>query len=113
MKASLINHAKSNLRTHEKQIRGNVEANSMARHLSEEHPTRRRDPTAFSFNVERAGERPLTRQMREAQKIANKAPRTLNNGRNEHIPPASRPLAPRHLLDGELLQGEQTRRAGQ
>ena len=48
-----------------------MEANSIARHLDEEHPTRRRDPTAISFTVERAGERPLTRQMREAQKIAN------------------------------------------
>ena len=54
-------NAHARLNTHEKQIRGNVEANSMARHLAEEHPTRRRDPTAFSFNVERAGERPLTR----------------------------------------------------
>ena len=35
--------------THEKQIRGNLEANSMARHLAEDHPARRRDPTAFSF----------------------------------------------------------------
>ena len=102
-------NAHARLDTHEKQIRGNLEANSMARHLAEEHPTRRRDPTAFNFTVERAGERPLTRQMREAQKIANEAPGRLINGRNEFIPPAIRPLAPGHLLDGEALRGEQAR----
>ena len=32
----------------------------MPRHLGEEHPARRRNPTAFSFTVERVGE---TRQM--------------------------------------------------
>ena len=64
-------NAHARLDTHEKQIRGYAEANSMARHLVEEHPTRGRDPTAFNFTVERAGERPLTWQMREAQKIAS------------------------------------------
>ena len=64
--------------------------NSREADQAEEHPTRRRDPTAFSFTVERAGERPLTRQMREAQKISNEAPGILINGRNEHIPPAAR-----------------------
>ena len=83
-------NAHSRIDCHEKQIRGNVEANSMARHLAEEHPARRRDHTAFTFTVERAGERPLTRQMREAQKIANEAPGRLINGRYEHIPPAIR-----------------------
>ena len=86
-------NAHARIDTHEKQIRGNVEVNSMARHLEEEHLARRRDPTTFSFTVERAGERPLTRQIREAQKIANEAPG--------------------HLLDGEVLRGEQARRAGQ
>ena len=98
-------NAHARIDTHEKQIRGNIEANSMARHLEEEHPARRRDPTAFSFTVERAGERPLTRQMREAQKIANQAPGRLINGRYEHIPPAIRPLTPGHLLDREAMRG--------
>ena len=97
-------NAHARIDTHEKQIRGNIEANSMARHLEEEHPARRRDPTAFSFTVERAGERPLTRQMREAQKIANEAPGRLINGRYEHIP-AIRPLTPGHLLDREAMRG--------
>ena len=96
-------NAHARLDTHERQIRGNLEANSMARHLADEHPARRRDPAAFTFTVERAGERPLTRQMREAQKIANEAPGTLINGRYKHIPLAIRPsdhlVNPGHLLD--------------
>ena len=79
----------------------------MAWHLAEEHTARGQDPT-----VERAGERPLTRQMREAQKIANEAPGRLINGRFEHIPPAIRPLTPGHLLDREAMPGDQTRGAG-
>ena len=56
-------NAHARLDTHERQIRGNVEANSIARHLAEEHPARRRDHTTFSFTVERSGEQPLTQQM--------------------------------------------------
>ena len=104
-------NAHARIDTHEREIRGNVETNSMARHLEEEHPARRRDPTTFTFTVERAGERPLTRQRREAQKIANEAPGMLINGRNEHIPPAIRPMAPGHLLDGDAMR-DQTRRTG-
>ena len=44
-------NAHARLDTHEKQIRGSIQANSMARHLTEEHPARRLDPT--SFRVER------------------------------------------------------------
>ena len=105
-------NAHARLDTHEKQIRGSVQANSMARHLTEEHPARRRDPTTFSFRVEKAGERPLPRQIREAQKIANETPGRLINGRNEHIPPAIRPLAPGHLLDNEAVRGEERRGVG-
>ena len=71
----------------------------MARHLTEEHPARRRDPTTFSFRVEKAGERPLPRQIREAQKIANETPGRLIN-------------APGHLLDNEAVRGEERRGAG-
>ena len=105
-------NAHARLDTHEKQIRGNVQVNSMARHLAEEHPARRRDPSAYSFTVEKAGERPLPRQIREAQKIANEAPGRLINGRNEHIPPAIRPLTPGHLLDREAMAGDERRGAG-
>ena len=87
-------NAHARIDTHEKQIRFSVQTNSMARHLTKEHPARRRDPTTFSFRVERAGERPLPRKICEAQKIGNEASGRLINGRNEHIPPAIRPLTP-------------------
>ena len=70
-------NAHARLDTHEKQIRGSVQANSMARHLTEEHPARRRDPTTFSFQVEKAGEW----QIPEAQK--NETPEWLINRRNQ------------------------------
>ena len=105
-------NAHARLDTHKKLIRGSVQANSMARHLTEEHPARRRDPTTFSFRLEKAGEQPLPRQIRGAQKIANETPGRLINGRNEHIPPAIRPLAPGHLLDNEAVRGEERRGAG-
>ena len=63
-------NAHARLDTHEKQIRGSVQATSMARHLTEEH------------------------------------------GRDEHIPPAIRPLAPGHLLDNEAMRGDERRGAG-
>ena len=46
--------------------------NVLARHLAEKRLTRRRDPTAFTFTVDRARERPLTLQMREAPNIDDK-----------------------------------------
>ena len=88
-------NANARLDTHERQIRGNVEANSMARHLAEEHPARRRDHTTFSFTVERAGEQPLTRQMREAQKIANEAPGRREAEEEAHCQNIMVPAKPR------------------
>ena len=45
------------------------------------------------------GERPLTRQLREAQKIANDIPSgQLINGCNEHIAPAFQQMAARDIL---------------
>ena len=41
-------NAHARLETHEKQIRGSVQANSVAPHLTEEQPARRRDPTTFN-----------------------------------------------------------------
>ena len=63
--------AHSRLDTHQNKIRGNMEANSIARHLAEEPSTRRPDSTALSLTVERAREWPLTRLIRKAHKIAN------------------------------------------
>ena len=85
---------------HEKQIRANDHKNSMAQHLATDHPAQRKNAETFSFRVVTAGERPLTRQLREAQKIANDIPSgQLINGRSEHIAPAFQQMAPTDLLD--------------
>ena len=71
----------------------------MAQHLSQHHPDQVKNKDAFSFKVMATGERPLTRQLREAQKIANDVNSgQLINGRNEHIAPAFQQLAPTDIL---------------
>ena len=97
----------SRLGTHEKQIRGNIQANSIAWHLAGEHLARRLEPSAYSFTIEKTGERPLPWQMREAQKIANEDPGQIINRRNEHTPPAIWPLIPGHLRDREAMSGDE------
>ena len=63
----------------------------------------------FNFEVATTGDRPLTRQLREAQKIANDIPSgQLINGRNEHIAPAFQQMAPRDILGRD----QETRRQG-
>ena len=59
------------------------------------------DEVGVSESQVRSSERPLTRQLREAQKIANDIPSAsgqLINGRNEHIAPAFQQLTPRDIL---------------
>ena len=91
---------------HEKQIRANDQKNSMAQHLSQHHPAQVRNKDVFSFKVMTTGERPLTRQLREAQKIANDIPSgQLINGRNEHIAPAFQQLAPADILGRDRAPG--------
>ena len=71
----------------------------MAQHLSQHHPNQVKNKDAFSFKVMATGERPLTRQLREAQKIANNIPSgQLINGRNEHIAPAFQQMAAQERL---------------
>ena len=78
----------------------------MAQHLTSDHPAQRKKADTFSFSVLTTG--PLTRQLREAQKIANDVPSgQLINGRNEHIAPAFQQMAPRDILDRD-----NSRRAG-
>ena len=58
-------------------------------------PISSESPETFSFKVVTIGEKPLTRQLREAQNIANDIPRgQLIIGRNEHIAPAFQQMAP-------------------
>ena len=66
--------AHARIESHEKQIRTNEQKNSMAQHLTSDHPAQKKNVNAFSFKVVTAGERPLTRQLREAQLIANDIP---------------------------------------
>ena len=81
----------------------------MPQHLAQHHPDQVKSLDAFSFKVMATGERPLTRQLREAQKIANDVSSgQLINGRNEHIAPAFQQLAPRDILGRD----QDTRRQG-
>ena len=81
----------------------------MAQHLAQHHPDQVKSLDVFSFKVMATGERPLTRQLREAQKIANDVSSgQLINGRNEHIAPAFQQLAPRDILGRD----QDTRRQG-
>ena len=93
---------------HEKQIRVNDQKNSMAQHLTQHHPAQVKNKDVFTFKVMTTGERPLTRQLREAQKIANDIPSgQLINGRNEHIAPAFQQMATTDILgrDAERRNG--------
>ena len=66
---------------------------------------------SLSFKVVTSGERPLTRQLREAQKIANDIPSgQLINGRNEHIAPAFQQMAPTDILDRDRDNNRRTGR---
>ena len=77
----------------------------MAQHLAQHHPAQVRNKDVFAFKVMATGERPLTRQLREAQKIANDIPSgQLINGRNEHIAPAFQQMAPRDILGRDTDQ---------
>ncbi len=67
----------------------------------------RKNVEAFQFEVVTTGERPLTRQLREAQRIANDiASGQLINGRNEHIAPALQRLAPTDILNRDRGAGQ-------
>ena len=102
--------AHARIDSHEKQIRANDQKNSMAQHLSQHHPDQVKKFDAFSFKVMATGERPLTRQLREAQKIANDVNSgQLINGRNEHIAPAFQQLAPRDILGRDEERRQQGR----
>ena len=91
---------------HEKEIRSNDQRNSMAQHLTQKHPAQQKNVNVFSFEVLTTGERPLTRQLREAQKIANDIPSgQLINGRNEHIAPAFQQMVPADILNRDRRAG--------
>ena len=81
--------AHARIKSHEAQIRANDQRSSLAQHLTQKHPGQTKNAEVFNFEVVTTGERPLTRQLREAQRIANDAASgQLINGRNEQIAPA-------------------------
>ena len=82
----------------------------MAQHLTQKHPAQQKNVNMFSFEVLTTGERPLTRQLREAQKIANDIPGgQLINGRNEHIALAFQQMAPADILGRDRRAGTSLR----
>ena len=75
-----------------------------SRHIVIDHAEKPRNINAKTFSF--TGERPLTRQLREAQRIANDmASGQLINGRNEHIAPAFQQLAPVDILNRDRGRG--------
>ena len=102
--------AHARIDSHEKEIRSNDQRNSMAQHLTQKHPAQQKNVNMFSFEVLTTGERPLTRQLREAQKIANDIPGgQLINGRNEHIALAFQQMAPADILGRDRRAGTSLR----
>ena len=83
---------------HKADIRTNSVTNSLAIHLLEEHPEHQRNPSAFSFSVNRTGPKAVDRQIREAVQIVNMDPANLINGRSEYIRPAIHRMAHADLL---------------
>ena len=99
-------NAHARIQSHEAQIRACSERSTMAQHLSQRHPSQKKNVEVFNFEVVTTGERPLTRQLREAQRIANDmASGQLINGRNEHIALAFQQLAPVDILNRDRGRG--------
>ena len=83
---------------HREDIRKNNDNNSMALHLSEQHPENRGDPDSIVFSVSKTGPKPVYRQIREAVQIANTFPTQLINSRSEYIRPVIRRLTHTDLI---------------
>ena len=59
--------AHTRITSHKAEIRANLDTNSMAAHLSTEHPEYSRDPLAIKISVTRTGPKCLERQVREVR----------------------------------------------
>ena len=101
--------AHSRVTQHRADIRSNSVTNSLAQHISEEHPEHLRDPSLFSFSVNRTGPKALERLVREACQIVNTPPNLLINGRAEYIRPVIQRLAHADLL-GDNVDGRDRQR---
>ena len=90
---------------HQREIRGNVDTNSMATHLSGEHPEYSRDTQAIKFSVTRTGPKCLERQVREAVQLANMDPDKIINTHMEFVAPAIQRMTHTNLLDNGRNRG--------
>ena len=90
--------AQTRVNQHREDIRKNNYNNSMALHLSEQHPEHRGDPDAIVFSVNKTGPKPLFRQIREAVQIANTVPTAIINSRSEYIRPVIQRLTHTDLI---------------
>ena len=91
--------AHTRISSHKAEIRTNQDTNSMAAHLSTEHPEYSRDPLAIKFSVARTGPKCLERQVREAVQLANMDPDRIINTHMEFVDPAIQRMKHINLLD--------------
>ena len=86
---------------HQEDIRRNADSNSIALHITDQHPEYIGDPNCISFSVNKTGNKPMPRQILEAVQISNTNPLQLMNGRSEYIRPVIQRMAHVDLLDDE------------
>ena len=98
--------AHTRISSHKAEIRANQDTNSMAAHLSTEHPDYSRDPLAIKFSVTRTGPKCLERQVREAVQIANMDPDRIINSHMEFVAPAIQRMTHTNLLDDGRNRGQ-------
>ena len=87
------------------ELQGNVATNSMATHLSGEHPEYSREPQAIKFSVTRTRPKCLERQVREAVQLANMDPDRIINTHMEFVAPAIQRMTHTNLLDDGRNRG--------
>ena len=98
--------AHTRISSHKSEIRANLDTNSMAAHLSNEHPDQSRDPLAIKFSVTRTGPKCLERQVREAVQLANMDPDKIINTHMEFVAPALQRMTHTNLLDDGRNKGQ-------
>ena len=81
------------------EIQRNMATNSVATHLSREHPEYSRDPQAINFFVTRTGPKCLELQVREAVQLANMDPDRIINTHMEFVAPGIQRMTHTNLLD--------------
>ena len=89
---------------HQEDIRRNADSNSIALHITDQHPEYIGDPNCISFSVNKTGNKPMPRQILEAVQISNTNPLQLMNGRSEYIRPVIQRMAHVDLLDDERVR---------